>query len=238
MLSFAALISVTMAKKENQELLENPEALKEKLAGAEHWIEDNPKIVFSILGALVLIVGGFFGYRYWVGSQDNQAQKDMFQAVRYFEADSLNLALNGDGNNLGFLSIIDDYSMTPAGKLANFYVGSIYLKQGKFKPAILYLEDFNSDDLLVQARTYSLIGDCHMELKEFEDAAKFYTKAAEYKPNKFFSPTYWMKAALAYEKLNQPAKAREVYDQVIEKYWDSNESQNARRYKAKLNTNS
>jgi len=40
--------------------------------------------------------------------QEAQAQKDMFQAIRYFESDSLNLAVNGDGNNLGFLQIIDD----------------------------------------------------------------------------------------------------------------------------------
>jgi predicted negative regulator of RcsB-dependent stress response len=178
-----------MAKKENQELLENPDVIKEKLVGIEHWVEQNPKIVFGVLGVLVLVVGGYFGYRYWLSSQDNQAQKEMFQAVRYFEADSLSLALNGDGNNLGFLQIIDDYGMTDAGKLANFYVGSIYMKQGKFKPAVLYLEDFNSNDLLIQARAYSLMGDAYMEQKDFENAVKFYNKAADYKPNKYFSPT-------------------------------------------------
>src|SRR5882672_59234 len=126
-----------MAKKEeNKDLLENPEIIKAKLEGVEHWVEGNPKIVFGVLGAIVLVIGGYFGYRHWMGSQDEKAQNDMFQAIRYFEADSLNLALNGDGNNLGFLQIIDDYGMTKAGKLANFYVGAIYMKQGKFKPAI------------------------------------------------------------------------------------------------------
>jgi tetratricopeptide (TPR) repeat protein len=227
-----------MAKKENQELLENPDVIKEKLVGIEHWVEQNPKIVFGVLGVLVLVVGGYFGYRYWLSSQDNQAQKEMFQAVRYFEADSLSLALNGDGNNLGFLQIIDDYGMTDAGKLANFYVGSIYMKQGKFKPAVLYLEDFNSNDLLIQARAYSLMGDAYMEQKDFENAVKFYNKAADYKPNKYFSPTYLMKAALAYEKLNQKDKAKEAYQKIIDKYWDSSEYQNARKFKAKLEVNS
>jgi len=228
-----------MAKKEeNKDLLENPEVIKEKLAGAEHWVEQNPKIVFGVLGAIVLAIAGYFGYGYWIGSQDDQAQTDMFQAIRYFESDSLNLALNGDGNNLGFLQIIDDYGMTDAGKLANFYVGAIYMKQGKFKPAILYLEDFKAKDLLVQARAYSLIGDAYMELKEYENAAKFYTEAANYKPNKFFSPTYLMKAALAYEKLNQNEKAKEAYQKIIDQYWDSNEYQDARKYKAKMDTHS
>lgn len=228
-----------MAKnEEKKDLLENQELLAEKVEGAEHWIEQNPKIVFSVLGVVVLIVGGYFGFRYWTNTQDELAQKEMFPAVRFFEADSLELAMNGDGNNLGFKQIIEDYSMTDAGNLANFYAGSICLKQGKFPLAILYFEDFKSDDQLVQARAYSLTGDAYMEQKKYEEAAQYYSKAANHKPNKFFSPTYLMKAALAYEKLNQNDKAIKTYQQVIDQYWESSEFQNARKYKARLDGNS
>ena len=72
----------------------------------------------------------------------------MFQAIYYFEADSLDLALNGDGNKLGFKDISEEYAITQAGNLANFYAGAAYLKQGKFKLALIYLNDFSSDDLL------------------------------------------------------------------------------------------
>lgn len=228
-----------MAKKEEKkDVLENAEVLQEKLVGIEGWFESNPKIAIGIVAAIVLVVGGFFGYRYYTGSQDDLAQGEMFQAVRYFEADSLNLALNGDGNNLGFLQIIEDYSGTKAGNLANYYAGVIYLKQGKFPLAIFHLEDFSSNDLLVQARAYSLIGDAHMEQDNFEDAAKNYAKAAGYKPNKEFTPTYLMKAALAYEKLNQADKAKAAYQTIIDEFWESSEYQNARKFKARLETNS
>ncbi len=225
-------------KEESKDLLENPEVLQEKLEGVEHWVEQNPKLLIGIVGALVLVAGGFFGYKYYVGNQDGQAQKEMFQAVRYFEADSLNLALNGDGNNLGFLAIIDDYGPTKAGNLANFYAGAIYMKQGKFPLAIVHLDDFKADDLLVQARAYSLIGDAYMEQKKFEEAAKYYDKAASYKPNKEFTPTYLMKAALAYEKLNNPEKAKAAYQTIIDTYWESSEVQIAKKFKAKLEVNS
>lgn len=224
-----------MAKKEEKkELLENSEVLAEKVEGAEQWIERNPKIVFSVLGIIALIVGGYFGFRYWSGTQDDQAQKEMFQAVRYFEADSLDLAMNGDGNNLGFKQIIDDYSMTDAGNLANFYAGAACLKQGKYQLAVFYFEDFKSNDQLVQARAYSLMGDAYMEQKKFEDAATYYSKAAEHKPNKYFTPTYLMKAALAYEKSNQNDKAINTYQRVIDEYFESSDYQNARKYKARL----
>ncbi|GAB1446303.1 hypothetical protein MASR2M41_20710 [Flammeovirgaceae bacterium] len=228
-----------MAKKEEKkDLLENPEVLAETVKGIEHWIEDNPKIVFGVLGVLLLLVGGFFGYRYYIGGQEKIAQKEMFQAVHYFEADSLNLALKGDGNNLGFEQIIEDYGMTDAANLANYYAGAISLKQGKFQLAIFYFEDFSSNDILIQPRAYSLMGDAYMELKDYESAAKYYNKASSYKPNKFFTPTYLMKEALAYEKLNKNDKAIAVYQKIIDAFWDSGEYQNARKFKAKLETNS
>ena len=229
-----------MAKKEEHkhELLENPEALKEKLAGAESWLEQNPKIVVGIAAAILIIVGGYFAFNYYKNGQNDLAQKEMFQAVYYFEADSLEKALNGDGNNLGFLGIIDEYGVTDAANLANYYAGVSYLKQGKFELARLYLEDFTASDLLIQARAYSLVGDSYMEEKRYDDAAKYYNKAANYKPNKYFSPTYLMKEALAYEKLNQNDKARETYDKIINQYWESSEYQNARKFKARLEPNS
>ncbi len=227
-----------MAKKEeNKDLLENPEVIAEKLEGAEHWIEENLKLVIGVLGFIFLVVGGYFGYNYYIGGQDQQAQKDMFQAVRYFEADSLNLALKGDGNNLGFEQIIEDYSGTDAANLANFYAGAISLKQGKYALAILYLEDFKSNDLLVQPRAFSLIGDAYMEQKQYEDAANFYGKASSFNPNKYFTPTYLMKEALALEKLNQNDKAKEAYQKIIDQYFDSSEYQNARKFKARLESN-
>jgi len=229
-----------MAKKEEHkhELIENPEALKEKLVGAETWLESNPKFAIGIAGAILLIVGAYFGFNYYKGSQNVLAQKELFQAVYYFEADSLDKALNGDGNNLGFLAIIEDYGITDAGKLANYYAGVSFLKQGRYEVARLYLEDFSSNDLLVQARTYSLIGDTYMEEQKYDDAASYYHKAANYKPNRYFSPSYLMKEALAYEKLNQFDKAKEAYEKIITQYWESGEYQNARKLKARLETNS
>ena len=229
-----------MAKKEEQkhELLENPEALKEKLFVAEDWLERNAKLVVGIAAVILIVVGGYFAFNYYKGNQDAMAQSEMFQAVYYFEADSLEKALNGDGNNLGFLQIIDEYGITDAANLAHYYAGVSYLKQGKYELARLYLNDFSSNDLLIQARAYSLLGDTYMEEENYDEAARYYSKAANYKPNKFFSPAYLMKEALAYEKLNQLDKARAAYDKIITQYWESPEYQNARKLKARLEPNS
>jgi TolA-binding protein len=229
-----------MAKKveHRHELLENPEALQEKLVGAETWLERNSKLTFGLGTLIILAIAGYFGFQYYKQSENALAQEEMFQAVYYFEADSLSKALNGDGNNSGFLDIIDEHGVTEAANLAHYYTGIIYLKQGKFASARDHFEDFSSGDLLVQARAYSLIGDTFMEEKNYEDAARYYSKAADYEANKFFSPGYLLKEALAYEKLNQNDKAKEAYDKIINRYWDSSEYQKARKLKARLESNS
>ncbi len=55
---------------------------------------------------------------------EQEALKQMFVAENLFEKDSFNMALNGDGNAPGFLEIIDKYSSTPSGNLANYYAES------------------------------------------------------------------------------------------------------------------
>jgi hypothetical protein len=47
-----------------------------------------------------------------------------------------------------------------------------------------------------------------------------------------------MKAAVAYEKLNQNDKAKEAYNKIITEFWDSAEYQNAVKLKARLESNS
>lgn len=225
-------------KKANEQhgadLLEDPEALAGQLTKTEEYISKHKGMVFGVAVVVALLIAGYFGYRYYQNTQNLKAQNEMFQAIHYFESDSLDLALKGDGNNLGFLSIIDEYGITDAANLANFYAGAAYLKKGQPAQAVLYLEDFNADDLLVQARAYSLIGDAYMEQEKFKEAADYYQKAADYKPNKYFTPQYLMKAALAYEKAGNNEAAIQAYDRVIEKYWDSNEFQAAKKYKARL----
>jgi hypothetical protein len=43
---------------------------------------------------------------------------------------------------------------------------------------------------------------------------------------------------LAYEKANDTAKAISTYQKVIDNYWESGEYQNARKLKARLESNS
>lgn len=216
------------------DFLEDPDALSGQLERAEDFFDKNRTIILGVVGGVVLLIAGFFGYRAYVNSQDETAQAELFPSVYQFEADSLKKSLNGDGKTPGLLAVADNYGATPAGKLAQFYAGLGLLKQGKYDDAIEHLKAFNSSDLLVQARAYALIGDAYMEKKSYDEAADYYRKAADYKSNKFFSPGYLVKLAVAYEQAKQNDKAIETYNTLIEKYAQSPEAASARKYKSVL----
>lgn len=217
-----------------EELIENPDVLAAKISKTEEYLEQNKKLVFSIGGALAVIIAAYFLYNYWITNQNDTAQSEMFQAVYYFEADSLDKALNGDGNNYGFIEIIEEYAMTDAANLAHYYAGACFLKKGEYISAVDHLESYSSSDLLIQARAYALIGDAHVEMGNHEDAVKYYNKAANYNSNEYTSPNYLIKAAVIHELLEDYESAFDCYNTIVEKYVNSSEYQTARKHKARL----
>ena len=113
----------------------------------EQYIIDNQKSLSIIVAAIVVLVGGFFAWKYlYVAEQEKTANAEMFYAEKYFEQDSLDYALNGNNEHKGFIQIADEYGITKAGNLAEYYAGICYLKKGEYENAIEHLSAFDSDD--------------------------------------------------------------------------------------------
>jgi tetratricopeptide (TPR) repeat protein len=221
-------------KSAGNELLENPEVLAEQLSRTEEFLEKNKTIVFGVGGLIAVIIAGFILFNYYTSTQNDTAQRELFQAVYYFEADSLGKALNGDGNSYGFLEIIEEFPLTEAGNLAKFYAGTIYLKLGDNESAIRNLQDFSSGDYLVQGRAYSLIGDAYAETDQLSDAINYYEKAIGNYPNKEFTPIYLTKAAVTYEANGQLDESLRCYKQIVDEYPRSAEQRDAKKHQARI----
>ncbi|WP_339923185.1 tetratricopeptide repeat protein [uncultured Cyclobacterium sp.] len=218
----------------SNELLENPEAIADRLGRGETFLKENTKLVGGIIGFGILLIVGIVGFQIHKANQNKTAQGEMFQAVYYFEQDSVDFALNGDGVEPGFLEIIDEYGGTDAANLSNFYVGSIYLSKGEFQSAVDHLTNFSSSDFLVQAHAYALTGDAYLELGELDNAISYYKDAAGYKSNEFFTPKYLSKLAIAYEEAGEINQAIATYEEIENKYADAYEFSEARKQKARL----
>lgn len=201
------------------------------LTSTEHFIERYQKTITIAIIAVLVVVGGWLGFRrFIVEPRDDEAKSQMFAAEQYFERDSFNLALNGDGNYLGFLDIIDDYGITRTAGLAHYYAGISYLNLGDFESAIEHLKKFKLNDKLIRTIAIGAIGDAYMELSEQSKAIDHYLKAAKRKPNSFTTPLYLMKAAEIVEKSGSPAKALVYYREIKEKYPESNEGRFIDKY--------
>lgn len=107
------------------------------------------------------------------------------------------------------------------------------MEQGKYQQALDYLEDFSSDDYLVQARAYALQGDAHLELNQPKEAADFYNKAANHNANEYFSPGYLLKEATARELAKDYDGAIAAYNKIVNDYPVAAEATEAKQYKAR-----
>lgn len=223
-----------MAKKQKETEGKNIQAVEEALSSTEQFIEKNQKLLLYIIAGIVIIILGFMGYKkYYLAPLEKEAQEQMFMAETYFNQDSLELALMGDGNYLGFLDIIDEYGMTKSANLASYYAGMAYLKKGEFDSAIENLKDFSSSDLILSSMANGAIGDAYVELGEMDNALSYYLKAAENKENLFTTPIFLMKAGLVYEKNGDYSKAAEQYEKIKREYPSSPESQEIEKYIAR-----
>lgn len=222
-----------MAKK----ITENPDVIvdvQEVYSKTENFIETNKMTLSIVLGAIVLIIGAFaFYFKVYLPPIESEAQENMFWAEKYFEQDSLNLAINGDKINLGFIEIIEDYSGTKAANLAHYYLGISYRNLGKFEDAIYELKEFNAEDVMLSAIALGAIGDCYSELNELEKAADYYEKAASKNANNVTTPIYLFKAGVTLEAINNYSKAVEHYTKIKKEYASSNEGRNIDKYIAR-----
>ncbi|HNP48450.1 MAG TPA: tetratricopeptide repeat protein [Bacteroidia bacterium] len=209
----------------------------EALGKTEHFIDQNKKSLGIIIGALVLAVGGYLFYqKVYVAGKETDAQKELFRAEENFKNDSLKLAINGDGNHMGLEDIVNEYSVSPSGNLARYYLGMAYIKQKEYDKAIDMLKSYDAKDEVTGAIVLGAIGDAYMELKNTDEAITYYEKASKENPNNFDTPIMLMKWAAALESKGNYKEATEVYERLKKDYPSSPEGAQIDKYISRANT--
>ena len=203
---------------------ENLESVEHALTRSEEFIEKNQKQLTIGLLVIVAIVAIVMGYnRFILQPKEKEAQSQMFMGEQYFAVDSFRLAINGDGNFMGFEYIMDEYGITKAGSLAAYYTGISYMHLGEYELAIENLKQFDGGDKMVTPVAYGAMGDCYMELEDYDNAISEYKKAVEYE-NDFTTPIHLKKLGIAYNANGETKTALEAFEQIKEKYSQSTEA--------------
>jgi tetratricopeptide (TPR) repeat protein len=210
------------------------------LTKSEQFLESNQKLIGIVIGTIIVVAIGYLALnKFYLEPRKIEAQEQMFMAQTYFEKDSFNLALNGDGNNPGFLDIVDNFGSTDAGNLANYYAGISYLNMGQFEKALDHLKKFDTDDRLLGPISIGAQGDANLELGKKDKALSLYTDAYKLNDNDLTTPIYMLKAGELLESSNKSAEAVKLYETIKQKFPESNEGRSIDKYiaraKAKVN---
>lgn len=227
-------------KKEKEEVFEEDSTtaevfntLDEGASKAEEWAVKNQKYVIGFVGAIALIVLAYLAYNKMVAEpKQKDAMNEMYTAKKYFDdavngtsSDSLyRMSLDGGEGKYGMLDVINEYGGSPAANLANYYAGMAYLNLKDYQNAITHLDNFTSDDKMLNPIAKGGIGDAFVQLDQSDKALEYYEKAFKANVNDFTTPLYLMKAARVAIGLGNNQKALDYLTRIKSEFTVSNEA--------------
>ncbi|TVR79883.1 MAG: tetratricopeptide repeat protein [Chitinophagaceae bacterium] len=208
---------------------------KDNYQRLEEFVNNNSKVLTAIAVIILLAIGGLVGYKnFYVNPMEREAQSQIIGVQRYFDQENWELVLNGDGNNLGSLDIIEAYGPTKTANLAKYYSGIAYLHLGYYEEAIVMLDNFSSNDKVISTMALGAIGDAYMELGNTDRGIRYYKRAAGNNPNPFTTPLFLLKSGMALETTGNYADAHKKYKKIKEDYPLSDEARNIEKHLARV----
>jgi TolA-binding protein len=99
-----------------------------------------------------------------------------------------------------------------------------YLNLKDYQNAIVYLDQFTADDVLLSALSKGAIGDAFFQLDQKEDAFDYYLAASEINNNMFSTPKYLYKAAMVGTEIGKTKQALSFLKRIEKEFPKSEEA--------------
>ncbi|MBQ9659860.1 MAG: tetratricopeptide repeat protein [Bacteroidales bacterium] len=199
------------------------ENIEQTVSATEQFYNENKKFIWGALAAVLVIVLGVLAYNKFIYQPKCvEAMQQTYPAEMSFQNGEYELALNGDGNNMGFADIISEYG-TKSGKAVYLYAGICELQLGNYDEALSYLKKYNGKEPILAARALACQGDAYVGLGDYAAAVRSYKAAADRADN-VFAAAYLLKEGSACEALGNKAEALACYKAIQENYPQSIEA--------------
>lgn len=207
----------------------------EQLTATESFFDKYKKILLIAGGGIVVLILGIVIYQKAVVEPAYEESQDAYWNAFYDwqNNDSTEVAYEGTDSYDGFIDIAASWDGYPAGEIANYALATHAMENGEWDEAIGYLEECDFDDIMVGTLVIGMMGDCHVELGDFETAAEKFEEAADREPNEFTTPLFLKKAGLVYEEMGQNEDAVRVYTEIKDDWAEATQAADIEKYIAR-----
>lgn len=218
-----------MAKENiNEKAAARNENIQQTVSKTDKFFTENKKAIWGVVIAAVVIIAAAVAFSKFIYQPKcEEAMQQAYPAEQSFQQGNYDIALNGDGNTLGFAQIIEDYG-TKAGKSMYLYAGICELQLGNYTEALDYLKKYKGKDSILSARAEACKGDAYVGLEDYDAAVKCFAAAA--KTENVFAATYLLKEGVTLEKIGDKAAALNCYKTIKDKYPQSFEAYEIDKY--------
>lgn len=210
-----------MAKKTQPETRTAVDNINDTLSSLEQKVQNNSRPVLWALVIVIAIVSLVLVYFYGI------RQPGITKANDAIGQADIQLTLGNDSVALAqYQTVADEYGYD-AGNRAKLNAAILLYKQGKYQDAINYLDKYKGGDNIIAAAAKSLEGDCYVNLKNYDQALKYFAEAVKISnDNPAFTPTFLMKEAVVYRELKDYSKEAATYQTILDEYPQYGQSMN------------
>jgi tetratricopeptide (TPR) repeat protein len=225
-----------LGSKKNEQVQENENFVTKTLS----FFNKYQNIIYGvIIGVLVIILAILAFNRFYLQKKNNEASAQIVQPIHWFmqgDTASLKLALEGDGENDGFLDIASGYKITKTSNTANYYAGLTYLKLGQKEDAMEYLKKFKKKEDVLWYACQATIADLYDEQGDEDKAISYYEKAVKGK-DPYFTPIALFKLGQMYERKGDWKKALNAYETIEKDFYNEYNKMSVAQYAERAKSN-
>lgn len=217
-----------MAKKKRvtrKELLKEPDEFLTLSSKIIRFAQNNQRLVNCVGIGVVVVLLGFFAYRYLSGLSEQRAYALFEQGFSHYMAQPLGQAQDAPDpvSRDNFIQVLEKYPSTKAARLTAPLLADTYAKSGDYDKAIeLYnkaLEDFPGEPGL-RAILWNGLGYALEGKKDYKSAAEAFRRITTL-PGDFLKAEAYFNLGRMYELTGDKEKASAAFKQVAEAYPDS-----------------
>ena len=207
-------------------MLEN---LSPKEFKAQFKNNKNLRMITIGVGAIIVLILGYFTYKKLIWEPANEKSKDAYYAgLNYAAKDSVDMAIDE------LKPVVSKYDGKQGGEIAQFVLARQYMTKGEFNKALEELEGVDVSDTYVAVYAIVFQGDCYSEMKKYKEAIDLYIQAAEKVDNEKTSPEYLFKAGLCAEEIKDFEQAKELYTRIKDNYLSFSGTKTIDKYIARV----